>query len=54
MGIFHQFLKDLSACDTSVFLFPDDNLSNYQWIFTKLCMCIDILRYGLGLTVICP
>ena len=24
--------------------FPDDNLSNYQWIFTKLGMCIDIVE----------
>ena len=23
------------------FSFPDDNLSKYQWIFTKLGMCID-------------
>ena len=47
----------------SVFLFPDDNLSKYQWIFTKLGMCIDIVEIGLGLlmgkfhqflTVICP
>ena len=23
-------------------VFPDDNLSKHQWIFTKLGMCIDI------------
>ena len=25
-----SFLTDLSACNASVFLFPADNLSNYQ------------------------
>ena len=25
-----------------IFSFPDDNLSKYQWIFSKLGMCIDI------------
>ena len=28
----------------SVFSFPDDNLSECQWIFTKLGMCIDIVE----------
>ena len=28
----------------SVFSFPDDNLSKYQLIFTKLGMCIDIVK----------
>ena len=23
---------------------PDDNLSRYQWVVTKLCMCIDIVE----------
>ena len=32
-----------------VFLFLDDNLSEWQWIFTKLGMCIDLYRSGLGL-----
>ena len=31
------------------FLFPDDNLSKHQWIFTKLGMCIDIVDIWLGL-----
>ena len=26
------------------FLFPDDNLSEYQWIFTNLGKCIDIVE----------
>ena len=32
-----------SLCHTSVFSFPDNNLSKYQWIFTKLGMCIDVV-----------
>ena len=46
------------------FLFPDDNLSKHQWIFTKLGMCIDIVEIWFGIAngqissnfygVICP
>ena len=28
----------------SVFSFLDDNMSKYQWIFTKFGMCIDIVE----------
>ena len=35
---------DLSARHTSIFSFLKVNLSEYQWIFTKLGMCIDILE----------
>ena len=31
------------------FLFPDDNLSKYQWIFTKLGMCIDNVELCFGI-----
>ena len=48
MGKFRQFLTELSARDRSVFFFPDDNLSKYQWIFTKLGMCIDIVDFWVG------
>ena len=44
MGKFHQFLTELSARDMSVFSFLDYNFSKYQWIFTKLGMCIDIVE----------
>ena len=66
MSKFCQFLTELSARDMSGFSFLDDNLSRYQWIFTKLgtCVCALILwRSGLGLqmdklyrflTIICP
>ena len=64
MGKFRQFLTALSAHKTSVFSFPDDNLSKYQWIFTKLGMCIDIVEICCGVAdgqissifdrIICP
>ena len=44
MGKFRQFLTKLSAHDMSEFSFPDDNFSKYQWIFTKLGVCIDIVN----------
>ena len=31
-----------------IFLFLDDNLSKYQWIFAKLGICIDILEMWFG------
>ena len=37
-----QILEELSARDTSIFSFLDDNLSKYQGILTKLDTCIDI------------
>ena len=49
MGKFHQSLTELSACDTSRFLFPDDNFSKYQLIFTKLAMCIDVVESAVGM-----
>ena len=42
MGKFRQIFTELSARDTSIFSFPDDNLSKYQGILTKLAICIDI------------
>ena len=44
MGKFRQILTELSARDTPIFSFPDDNFSQHQWIFTKLAMCIDIVE----------
>ena len=43
-GQINQFLTELPARDTSDFSFPDIILSKYQWIFTKLGMCIDIIE----------
>ena len=31
------------------FSFPDDNLSKHQWIFTKLGMCIDVVKIWFGI-----
>ena len=44
MGKFCQFLAELPACESSVFLLLDNNLSKSQWIFTKFDMCIDIVE----------
>ena len=49
MGKFHQFVTEVSARDTSVFLFQDNNLSKSQQIFTKLDMCIDIVEILFGI-----
>ena len=61
MGKFRQFLTELSARDTPIFSFPDDNLSKH---FTKHGMCIDIVEICFGIAnaqissifdgVICP
>ena len=39
----------LSIVHLSIFLFPDDNLSKYQWIFTKFGMCIYIVEIWFGI-----
>ena len=44
MGKFRQFLTELSASDTSVFSFQDNNLSKSQHIFIKVAMCIDVVE----------
>ena len=41
-GKFHQFLTVIH--NTSVFSLPVDNFRKYQWIFTKLGVCIDIVE----------
>ena len=44
MGKFRPFSTELSARNTSVFNFQDNNLSKSQWIFTTFDMCIDIVE----------
>ena len=54
----------LSYVRLSVFLFPDDNLSKCQGIFTKLSVCIDVVEICFGMVngkissifdrVVCP
>ena len=50
MGKVCIFLTELPANDTTIFLFPNENLSKCQWIFTKLSMCIDIMEIWFGIT----
>ena len=50
MGKICQILMELSAEDTPIFLFLDDNLSKYQGILTKLGTCIDIKEIWFGIT----
>ena len=39
----------LSYVRPSIFSFTDDNMSKYQWIFTKLDMCFDIVEILFGI-----
>ena len=39
-GKYCKFSTELSARDTSIFSFLDNNFKKYQWIFTKLSVCI--------------
>ena len=55
MAGYYDFTLDVrvsvrpSVIRTSVrFSFPDDNLRKHQWIFTKLGMCIDIVKIWFG------
>ena len=41
MGKFCQICTELSARDTLIFSFPDDNLSKKQGILSKFAICID-------------
>ena len=64
MGKFHKILTELSARDTPIFSFPDDNLSKCQEIVTKIGTRIDMKDIWFGITngqispifdrVICP
>ena len=49
MGKFRQFLSALSAHNTSIFSFLDDNFSKYQCSFMKLGMSIDIVEIWFGI-----
>ena len=48
---FCSFTSDvhLSFVHLFVFLFPYDNLRKYQWIFSRLGLCIDIVKIWFGL-----
>ena len=49
MRKFRQILKDISARDTPIVSFPDDNLSKCQRILTKLGTCIDMKEICFGI-----
>ena len=49
MGKFRQILTQLSARDTSIFSFLDNNLSKCQGILTKLDTCIDMKEIWFGI-----
>ena len=46
---FFLFLTELSAHNTSVFYFQDNNPSKSQWIFTKFDVYIDIVKIWFGI-----
>ena len=48
MGKFHLIFTELSAWDTPIFLFPDDNLSKLEGILIKLAIYIDIKKIWFG------
>ena len=39
----------LYALNTSIFSFQHDTLSKYQWIFTKLGLCFEIVEIWFGI-----
>ena len=52
MAGYYGFTLDVCVsvrCQSIRFLFPDDNFSKHQWIFTKLGMCIDIVDIWFGI-----
>ena len=48
-GQISSILTELSARDTSLFSFPDDNFSKYEWIFTKIGVYNDIVGILFGI-----
>ena len=51
MGKFHQILAELSARDTPIFSFPDDNLSKSQGILTNLGTCTAMKEIWFGIAI---
>ena len=51
MAKYRLFWTELSARNTSVFYFQNNNLSKSQWIFTKFDICVYIVRSALGLLI---
>ena len=53
MGKFRQIFTELSARDTPIFSFPDDNLNKQQGLLTRLAICIDIIKIWFRIAI-CP
>ena len=51
MGKFRQFLTELSAYDTSIFSFQDNNLSKSQQNVTKTSYVNDIVEICFGIAI---
>ena len=49
MGKSRKFFTELSVRDTPIFSFPDDNLSKWQGILTKLATYIEIKEIWFGI-----
>ena len=49
MDKFRQFFTELSARDTPIFSFPDDNLVNNKGFSSNLLYALTLRRSGLGL-----
>ena len=45
------FFFQLSVRNTSISSFPGDKLGKYQWICTKLGICIDITKKWFGIAI---
>ena len=43
LSVYPSVLCHISVSQ-SIILFPDDNLKKYQWIFTQLNVCVDIVE----------
>ena len=48
-GQIWSIFAELSAYNTSLFSFLDDNFSKYQWVLTKFGVCINIVEIWFGI-----
>ena len=48
MGKFSNFLAAVCPLHVCIW-FPDDNLSKCKWIFSKIGICIDIVKVWFGI-----
>ena len=53
MGKFRPIFTELSARDSPILSFPDDNFTKLQEILTKLAICIDIIKIWLAVYYAC-